>query len=60
MPAKKHISKDKGKKGVRKPDPKERTAAAEFNGEIEIPTSLNEELTERIKDNPNRFIGCGG
>ena len=23
-------------------------------------TSLNEELTEKIKDNPNKFLGCGG
>ena len=23
-------------------------------------TSLNEELSEKIKDNPNKFIGCGG
>ena len=28
-------------------------ASPEFN------TSLNEELAEKIKDNPNKFIGCG-
>ncbi|MEZ5003069.1 MAG: hypothetical protein R2730_08520 [Chitinophagales bacterium] len=26
----------------------------------DLPTSLNEELAEKIKDNPNKFIGCGG
>ena len=26
----------------------------------DLPTSLNEELSEKIKDNPNKFIGCGG
>jgi hypothetical protein len=26
----------------------------------DFPTSLNEELTKKIKDNPNKFIGCGG
>ena len=24
-----------------------------------FPTSLNDELVEKIKDNPNKFIGCG-
>lgn len=26
----------------------------------DLPNSLNEELSEKIKDNPNKFIGCGG
>lgn len=26
----------------------------------DIPTTLNEELDEKIRDNPNKFIGCGG
>ena len=26
----------------------------------DLPTSLNEELDERISDDPNKFIGCGG
>ena len=25
-----------------------------------IATSLNTELEEKVKENPNRFIGCGG
>ncbi|MCP4122774.1 MAG: hypothetical protein GY751_13555 [Bacteroidetes bacterium] len=25
-----------------------------------MPTSLNDELVRKIKDNPNKFIGCGG
>jgi len=25
-----------------------------------VRTSLNEELAEKIKDDPNKFIGCGG
>ena len=25
-----------------------------------LPESLNEELSEKIRDNPNKFIGCGG
>jgi len=25
-----------------------------------MPTSLNDELVSKIKDNPDKFIGCGG
>lgn len=37
---------------VREPEPDQ--------GETPFPTSLNDELTEKLRDNPNRFIGCGG
>ena len=26
----------------------------------QIPTSLNDELAEKLKEDPNKFIGCGG
>ena len=33
----------------------------EMHGHMpDLPTSLNEELDEKISDDPNKFIGCGG
>lgn len=31
-----------------------------FSDDFNIPTSLNEELKDKLDDNPNHLIGCGG
>ena len=38
------------------PTMSEMDASEEHRG---FQTSLNDELVEKIKDNPNKFIGCG-
>lgn len=39
---------------------KEEISRKETADTPDIPTSLNEELEEKIRENPNKFLGCGG
>ncbi|MEZ5021826.1 MAG: hypothetical protein R2728_00945 [Chitinophagales bacterium] len=56
----------KEKKEIKKETPKSKDLEATYealdNETVvpNLPTSLNEELSEKIKGNPNKFIGCGG
>ena len=47
------------------PDPEEEKSIQEESDQeesdsLDIPTSLNEELSDKLEEDPNKGIGCGG
>lgn len=50
----------KGKQEVKLKSLKPKTVIEEYEEEIQLPSSLNENLAEILAKDPKRFFGCGG